>query len=45
MLKYTYEEKRGLMETFDKYDLDRQHLANSASKNEWKVIRGWLSGE
>lgn len=45
MLKYTYDEKRGLMEIFDKYDLDRQHLANSASKNEWKVIRGWLSGE
>lgn len=45
MLKYTYDEKRGLMEIFDRYDLDRQHLANSASKSEWKVIRGWLSGE
>lgn len=34
MLKYTYDEKRGLMEIFDRYDLDRQHLANSASKSE-----------
>lgn len=44
MLKYTYDEKRGLMEIFDKYDLDRQHLANSASKKEWDIIRNWLSG-
>ena len=44
MLKYIYDEKRGLMEIFDKYDLDRQHLANSASKKEWDIIRNWLSG-